>query len=233
MARIRTIKPEICSSSQFVECSTNARLLFVLSWCFFDDGGVHHDDAMRLKMEVFPGDSFTKKQIEEFIQELVRVRLWARFVHENDKYIYVTGWKHQKIDRPSYKFPGPLNPTFKDQIRLQFDECSTNVRRSIDDDSPPEGKGMEGKGKDLSIVLNGHARFDEWWTKLPKQMRIAKKRCVEIWRRKHLDDDADELIADVAERMQKDQKWIDGFAPTAPTYLNQERWEDEYQRMKQ
>ena len=141
MARIRTIKPEFCTSEQVAECSPNARLLFVCMWMFCDDAGRHPANCKRLKMEVFPGDPFTDKQIKEFVAELIRVGLLSEYTHENTMFWQVTGWKkHQKIEKPSYKY-GPLDnlgmPVF-------FDDESSNGRRVVDDSSPPEGNGMEG-----------------------------------------------------------------------------------------
>ena len=54
-----------------MRCSKAARLLFTWSWCFFDDEGVHPADALQLKAEVFPGDSDTEAQIQEWINELI------------------------------------------------------------------------------------------------------------------------------------------------------------------
>lgn len=145
MPRIRTIKPEFCTSEQIVECSTNARLLFVLMWCFCDDAGRHPANVKRLKMEVYPGDAFTDSQISDFVSELMRAGLIVEYFHENKGYWQVTGWKkHQKIDRPSYKYP----PFDEHGNPRAFDDHSTTIRRVLDDHSPPEGNGREGKGKE-------------------------------------------------------------------------------------
>lgn len=68
-------------------------------------------------------------------------------------------------------------------------------------------------------------RFDDWWKAYPKKRK--RKNALEIWKRKHLDDRADELIADVQRRLVSDQRWLSGFVPDPTTYLNGERWEDE------
>jgi hypothetical protein len=158
MARIRTIKPEFCTSEQIVECSTNARLLFVCMLCFCDDAGRHPANTKRLKMEVFPGDNFENSAIRSMVNELLRVGLLTEYTHEKSVFWQVTGWKkHQKIDRPSYKYP----PFGSDGKPIEFDEGSTNVRRVFDDHSPPEGNGMESKemegnintGASLSVTL--------------------------------------------------------------------------------
>ena len=139
MARIRTIKPEFWTSEQVVECSPIARLLFVGMWNFCDDGGNHPASAKTLKMQIFPGDDIAASQIESYISELLSNGLLSEYTAEGRKYWHVTGWRHQKIDRPSYKHPRP------------FDERSPNDGRGLDDGHPPEGKGREGKGRESNI----------------------------------------------------------------------------------
>jgi len=142
MARIRTIKPEFWTSEQVVECSPIARLLFVGMWNFCDDGGNHPASAKTLKMQIFPGDDIAASQIESYISELLSSGLLSEYTAEGRKYWHVTGWKHQKIDRPSYKHPRP------------FVECSSNDGRGLDDGHPPEGKGREGKGMESNLPPN-------------------------------------------------------------------------------
>ena len=135
MARIRTIKPEFFTSEQIVECSTSARLLFVGLWCFCDDNGVHPASAKRLKMEVFPGDAITDDEIGTLVDELINNRLLIEFNHKHERFWSVTGWKkHQKIDKPSTKYP------------TSDDKNSTIIRRTLDDHSPIIRDGMESNG---------------------------------------------------------------------------------------
>lgn len=136
MARIRTIKPEFWTSEQVVECSPIARLLFVGMWNFCDDGGNHPASAKTLKMQIFPGDDIAASQIESYVSELINSGLLSEYTADGRKYWHVTGWKHQKIDRPSYKHPRPL------------DDNSSNDRRELDGRHPPEGKGREGNGEE-------------------------------------------------------------------------------------
>ena len=167
MARIRTIKPEFWTSEQVVECSTIARLMFIGIWNFCDDGGVHPASPKRLKMEVFPGDDFTINDIEQFVAELMVNKLVVEFSHDGKTYWQVTGWKkHQKIDRPTYRYPQPQSETPKDQKpnseqgkaevdprknQRGLDDNSTSNNRDLDEFSPPEGNGKEGNGKDKKI----------------------------------------------------------------------------------
>lgn len=150
MARIRTIKPEFWTSEQVVECSPMARLLFVGLWNFCDDAGRHPASSRRLKMEVFPSDSFTCEQINEWIAELVKVGLLISYTVAGQDFWQVTGWHHQKIDRPTVRFPEPPKPH-------EFGEQSAISRRAVGESSPPEssgtgtGTGMESKGREGSL----------------------------------------------------------------------------------
>ncbi len=197
MARIRTIKPEFCTSEQVADCSTTARLLFVTMWCFCDDAGRHPASAKRLKMECFPADSFTDEQMQGFIDELIAAGLLVAFHHNSKAFWQVTGWHHQKIDKPNFKY-GPIG---RDGIPLPVDEHSTTVRRPIDDSSPPEGNGRESSLREfISAAANGSRRgVDEaaaWAAAAFKDLdfeeckRLAEKlfRCkpvresVDVWR---------------------------------------------------
>jgi hypothetical protein len=75
------------------------------------------------------------------------------------------------------------------------------------------------------------SRFDDFWKAYPKKR--GKKPVSDIWKRKHLDDRADLLIADIANRIRNDRRWLDGFIPDPKTYLNQERWTDEIELQKE
>lgn len=148
MARIRSIKPEFFSSEQVAECSPIARLLFIGMWCFCDDGGVHPASPKALKMRVFPGDDLTADNVSTLVGELLKIGLLEAFEAENALYWRITGWsKHQKIDRPTFKYPQKSS-----NDRHQESEGSTSARRGLDERLPPEGKGVgeEGNGGESS-----------------------------------------------------------------------------------
>lgn len=231
MARNRMIKPGFWTSEQLAECSRDARLIFVGLWTFCDDGGVHPASAKRVKMEVLPGDDVTVAQIQEWIDELIEQDLLRLFSHNGADFWYVTGWKHQKIERPTYSYPGPHNTEC-------FVDAMANGRRSLDDHSTitqPEVKGSEVKGsegKDLSTNgSNGsepgppaeptNDRFNEFWAAYPR--KEGKKKAQTAWR--HLSQTKREAaITDCATRYQATEKQ---FIPLPTTYLHGERWNDE------
>ncbi|MBU2835277.1 YdaU family protein [Acidithiobacillus thiooxidans] len=69
------------------------------------------------------------------------------------------------------------------------------------------------------------ARFAEFWAAYPK--RVARKVCEKKWKARKLDEKADVILADIAERLKKDYRWLDGYIPNPETYLNGNRWEDD------
>lgn len=141
MSRIRSIKPEFWTSEQVMECSPLARLLFVGLWNFCDDNGVHPASCKTLKAEIFPADDITSQAVGALVAELIAQGLLAEFEHEGKRYWFVTGWHHQKIDRPSpAKYPLPPK-----QKRKIVDD-SPNARRGLDEDSTNSRDGIEGNG---------------------------------------------------------------------------------------
>lgn len=179
MARIRSIKPEFCTSEQVVDCSPIARLLFVCMWCFCDDAGNHVASAKTLKMEVFPGDDITAAEVQSLVDELIRAGLIVEYLAEGRLYWHVTGWHHQKIDKPNYKHP-PYNP----EIRLPVDEHSTTTQLPVDEHSTPEWSGEEGKGRERiktpSLSPARDATLADDFTPDDAGIRLAKSNGLDI-----------------------------------------------------
>ncbi len=107
MARNRMIKPEFWTSRQVIRCSPWARLLFVGLWNFSDDGGNHPNCAVRLKVEIFPGDAMTPKDVGGYLAELIECGLVSTYTVAGEEFTHVTGWQHQTIKHPTYRHPPP------------------------------------------------------------------------------------------------------------------------------
>lgn len=138
MARIRTIKPEIWSDPDFVECSPNARLLFLAALNFASDYGVMKDSAVGLKLQCFPGDAL---DVRPLIDELVAAGLWVRRTAPDGASVLLirTFTAHQKVDKPQ---PGRWG---KPSDWPAIVDRSPNIPRTIPESSATEGNGMEGK----------------------------------------------------------------------------------------
>lgn len=225
MARIRTIKPEFWTSEQVVECSMNARLLFIGLWNFCDDNGVHPYATKTIKMEIFPGDEIKLSTVENWIGELIKYKLLRTYHIEDKRYLQVTGWHHQKIDKPNPKHPIPI----------VFDDDSTNGQRAFDDQSPAEGKGRESKGKDVLYASpdgepNALSDFEIFWKEYPNH--TSKKAACAEWR-KHKSKPPIETIMSALNKQKRAKEQLRQTGqfvsewPDPQRWIKNDRWDDE------
>jgi len=150
MARIRTIKPEFWTNERVMECSMLARLLFIGMWNFADDLGRLPLSAKSIKAQIFPSDDVDASSIRRLIDELSSNGLLLLYEVDGREFIQITGWQHQKIDRPQPgKCPAPING-FKPKINPEIAEHSTNDRRTL----ATEGNGREGSGGEGNSEAN-------------------------------------------------------------------------------
>lgn len=145
MARIRTVKPEFWSSEQVMSCTPLARLLFIGIWNFCDDGGNHPLSPRTIKALVFPGDDITVESVDGLLGELKSSSLISLYSVEGKTYLHVRGWRHQKIDKRTFKYPAFIEGP---------DESSPSGSRVLDEESSngsralPPGREGEGNGRD-------------------------------------------------------------------------------------
>lgn len=157
MARIRTIKPETWTSEQVMNLTPLARLAFIGLWNFCDDGGNHPASARTLKASVFPSDDIAATEVETLVTQMLDQGLLTTYEAGGKTFWHVTGWHHQRIDKPTFKHPPFPNQSvnarrvINDELPTTpgaLDEPSSNGRGAIDASSPPEGKIEEGNGKE-------------------------------------------------------------------------------------
>lgn len=68
--------------------------------------------------------------------------------------------------------------------------------------------------------------FVRFWDAYPNTARrVAKSKCLDRWKAKHLEAVADDIVSHV-KAMTATRQWLDGYEPAPLTYLNQKRWED-------
>lgn len=198
--------------------------MFIGTWTFADDKGRHPWSAKQVKAEIFPADNFTEKQILGWLSELENHSLIVRYSFENTEYFYISGWKHQRIDKPqNAKYPDP------------FQDNSKIIPRTI----PPDTIRYDTIGKDTIVAMVANAtdaksRFDEFWKTFPRRRGSNPKKPAE----KKFDllvaagTDPSSIIfgaANYAAELCRDGKDRTQFVAQAITWLNQSRFED-YQK---
>ena len=79
----------------------------------------------------------------------------------------------------------------------------------------------------VKAISSADADFERFWQVWPvSQRKVAKAKCLDIWKRRKLSEVGEKIVAHVA-AMKTTKQWLDGFEPAPVTYLNQNRWEDE------
>ena len=235
MARIRSIKPEFWTSEQVVECSTNARLLFIGIWNFCDDTGRHKFSVKQLKMEVFPGDDISSENVLGLFHELWEHGLVEVYDYENQRYFHVTGWHHQRIDKvQKAKHPAPDDPHSKivprtlPPDRIGKDRRGEEGKKIITKESGNEEGLTRPDGLDLILTPQPPPiaiEFeDTFWPAYP--LKKAKPKAEAAFRQARKKTTLEAIMAGLQAYIEK--KPTDIAYAHASTWLNQERWTDEY-----
>jgi len=151
MARIRSIKPEFFVSEQIAELSPTCRLLFIGMWLFCDDAGIHRASPRQLKMEVFPGDDITTEEVRQMVADMLRLGLLVEYESEYESEVtsfwQVTGWRHQKIERPRCIYPSPDSPTARRHVADSSPTCRSSRAHAGSEGNGRETIGREGIGE--------------------------------------------------------------------------------------
>lgn len=173
MARYRTIKPEFWTSEQVMECSPTARLMFVGMWNFADDHGRIPLSPKTIKAQLFPNDEITAETIRGMIRELSANALVMPYTVEGKEYLLITGWHHQKIDKPQKpKYPAPP------------DDHSENVPGMVAPERKKEGKERKKEICPVARATRTKEKYSEefetkFWKPYPRTPIMSKK---EAWR---------------------------------------------------
>jgi hypothetical protein len=104
--RTRSIKPDFWNHPQVIECSIEARLLFLGLWTHCDDGGRHPAMPKAIKGKVFPADTTSADQVTEMLKELVTNGLVVAYPAGEMTMLEIVNWgQWQRIKDPSFQWP--------------------------------------------------------------------------------------------------------------------------------
>lgn len=110
MARIRTIKPELCTSQSVARLSRPARLFFVLLLTEADDEGRFVDAPRRLAGALFPwDDDVDAHDVDGWLKEMAAEEIIVRYSTPAGDFAAFGNWlAHQKVQHPApSRFPTP------------------------------------------------------------------------------------------------------------------------------
>jgi hypothetical protein len=135
-----------------MECSIPARLMFIGMWNFADDAGRLTCSAKSLKAQIFPSDDLSIDQVQRLIDELSSNDLIYIYTIDNKRFIQITGWHHQKIDRPKpSKIPKPSS------IDRRSIAPDLSVREGIVAEVPPPNGGGANKPALVEVAADQKA----------------------------------------------------------------------------
>ncbi len=109
---------------------------------------------------------------------------------------------------------------------IDVDATVTPERRQHDQPETETETDKKQPCVEVSTRANGK-EFERFWEHWPIKRNKKKARTAWVTKKFELAD-VDELIADVEARKLNDPQWKRGFIPHCSTYLNGERWEDDY-----
>jgi len=238
--RIRSIKPEFWRSRHVALLPWDLRLLFIGLWSYVDDNGVGVDDPWQIAADVFPVDPDpvdVRARVTEGLARLSReVRegsptpFIVRYEVSGKRYLHITGWPHQRIDKPSkprYPLPVPSAPTSGNP---DPDDDPRDGLASVPEETPAVTEEQGNRGTEeqtLSLAVGSHDAdsFARFWAVYPR--RVGKAAALNVWKRvtKKVDPN---VIVEAARRYAATR---DGQDPTytkhPKTWLNSGCWDDE------
>lgn len=165
MARIRTIKPGFWKDEDLSDLPPETHMLAAALLNYADDEGYFNANPSLVKAECCPlrEDSVSVHESLEQLKNAGFIRLGST---ENGKrYGHIlTFADHQRVNRPT--------PSKISALDIQWGQC-VSAHGKLNEDSPPEGKGREGKrkGKDTTGAARpaDEPEFEEFKSLYPKR----------------------------------------------------------------
>jgi len=179
MPRNRMIKPEFWTSEQVLNCSRDARLLFIGLWNFADDNGVHPVSCITLKAEVFPADNLSIDEVKKLVSELIQQGLLREYAVDGKSFWLITGWQiHQKIEKPRYRYPLPES----DLKSLPHSDTSAINQGSVDDNSATNRQLVDAEKKEKRKEKENYiCEVETSPVTVPDPTHVASKQVFKYW----------------------------------------------------
>lgn len=128
MARARNIKPGFFKNELLAEMPPETRLLFMGLWCLADREGRFEDRPKKIKMELFPCDSFS---IEDSLALLAKDGFLLRYEVDGKRYAQVVNFtKHQMPHHKEVPSDIPAPPGCAQVTRHSYD-VPAKVREEV------------------------------------------------------------------------------------------------------
>lgn len=213
----RILREGIVTSSRIAKLNWAEECFYRRLMSVVDDYGRYFADPGLLRAACYPRhlSKVSDSDIEKWLQATEKAALVRVYPAEDgERYLELLDF-NQQVRAKKSKYPCPPSTCVADDERKNAD---AHLVVSVSED--------ESGDDSLPAKPAGH-RFAEFWSLWPStQRKECKSKCLDVWKRKKLDDIADQILAHVA-ALKKTKKWLDGYEPAPLTYLNQDRFKDE------
>lgn len=251
MARIRSVKPEICTSETMAELSAELERTFVRLWTHCDDEGRCRDNTRLIKAAIYPlHDDITADVLDDQLDLLVSAGLVTRYVVDGIAVVAVTHFaEHQRPQKKqASKLPPPIESGNSTQstrdetttVPLRDDDDSPTVDRRdgygpvvVEGDVVVEGENTPSSAESKPLVLAApdsspsatvSDRWERFWSTYPK--KVGKQAARKAWDRARKRRPAEQIQAALDAHLPAWSTMDVQFIPNPATWLGQGRYED-------
>lgn len=249
MARARNIKPGFFINDDLASLPMAARLLFAGLWTVADREGRIEDRPKKIKVAILPYDDC---DVDSLLQGLHDAGFICRYTVDGQNYIQITNFlKHQNPHPKEAQSVIPAIPcqASEKQVASKLQESDETITKnaipsipsesliseSLLFDSPAgedteEEKSVEEKPHDPFKTKKQEEQFDQFYSLYPNKK--DKKKAKKAWANINPDDLLFKRIMNGVERGRASPEWKDQngrFVPLPTSWLNGERWNDEYE----
>lgn len=251
MARTRSIKPGFFDNEILGDLPPLTRLLFIGLWTIADREGRLEDKPRRIKKMLLGYDDVDADGVDKMLQSLHDTGFIFRYSIDGNNYIQIVNFsKHQNphIREKASEIPPPPAeliaehhespihaPYLHGADTVQAGPITVNLSPSTGNlspttDNPPEGEDdVDGPDEQPQKSLL-ERRFDEFWAAYPK--KVGKKAAWAAWKKVKPDAELFDKIMTAIGRSKATWQWQrenGRYIPNPKTWLNEGRWDDEYE----
>lgn len=251
MARTRSIKPGFFDNEILGDLPPLTRLLFIGLWTIADREGRLEDKPRRIKKMLLGYDDVDADGVDKMLQSLHDTGFIFRYSIDGNNYIQIVNFsKHQNphIREKASEIPPPPAeliaehhespihaPDLHGAGTVQATPITVNLSPSTGTlspttDNPPEGGDDDGEPDKQPKKSLLEQRFDEFWAAYPK--KVGKKAALASWKKVKPDTELFDKIMTAIERAKATWQWQrenGRYIPNPKTWLNEGRWDDEYE----
>lgn len=182
MARIRSVKPELCTSETMAKLTAEEERTFVRLWTHCDDEGRERSNPRLIKAAIFPlHDDVTPETIIDHMARFEELGLVVTYEVAGVGYFAIPSWdEHQHPQRKKdSKYPAPT-----DEVLVAY-ASRTDQRDDADAYAPVVVVGEVDGGGEVEVAANApavrarkatDAEFDEFWRAYPRRVEKAAAR---------------------------------------------------------